>query len=164
METRSNFARSVGKFLVGALVLPFQISVWAAQEDPVDPDRATISRMEPSELALSILSVRTDLNQYSKDDLTTTSGQYELLYDEVMGPCKRRKDHTQPYRVCTGSSVNVSFAAYLMSNQRVCPDPETGSCWKPALTEIEMRDELFELVRKMRNLRYLSGNERVSTE
>lgn len=99
------------------------------------------------ELALSILSVRRDLKAYSRDDLSTTSGQYELFYDDTTGPCKRRKDPTRPYVLCAGASLDVNFLNHVRSNRRICPEPETGSCWKPALTENDMREELLELVR-----------------
>lgn len=124
--------------------------VFAQSPRVFDADWMQIARMEPRQLAQGILNVRTDLKEYSKDDLTTTSGQYELLYDEVMGPCKRRHDHSQAYQLCTGASTSMSFIDYLKSNRRICPDPQTGSCWKPALLEQQMREELFELVRKSR--------------
>ena len=67
-----------------------------------------------------------------------------------MGPYKRRKDHTEAIELCTGASLDTRFIDYLSSNRRICPDPQTGSCWKPALREHQMRDELFQLVKKNR--------------
>jgi hypothetical protein len=136
-----------------ALIVALHPSAWAQEAQHNDRDRANISRMEANQLALSILSVRTDLGQYSIDDLTTTSGQYELLYEEAMTPCTHRKELPQPQATCAGSSPNVGFLRYLKSNQRVCPDPATGSCWKPALSEEQMREELLQLVGKLRERR-----------
>lgn len=136
----------VRKLLLAALA--FSAPAWA--QSPADPDWINISRMRADQLILSILSVRTDLRQYPMEDLSTTSAQYELMYDETMGPCRRRKDPSQPHQFCAGASVLVNFVGYLKSNQRICPEPETGSCWKPALSDEQMREELFELVRQKR--------------
>lgn len=151
MERRQLVSKSLLRSLVSATVmLAAQPAVFAEEIGRFEADRAKIASMAPDQLALSILSVRTDLKEYSKEDLSTTSGQYELLYDETMGPCGRRKDLSEPYQLCSGRSLYVNFFGYLESNQRVCPDPETGSCWKPSLTVNQMRLELFELVKKMR--------------
>jgi hypothetical protein len=132
--------------LAAALFLLAQTCVWSQDIRHAESDGEIIARMNLSELALSILSVRTDLREYAVADLNTTSGQYELLYDESMGSCSG--DETR--QPCEGTSINVSFFRYVKSNQRICRDPDTGSCWKPALTEAQMREELTELVKKMR--------------
>lgn len=136
-----------------AFVLALGACAWAEEAGHADTDRANIARMEPHQIALSILSVRTDLDQYAIDDLTTTSGQYELLYEEVMKPCAAPPELPQAAPTCAGASPNIGFLRYLKSNQRVCPDPATGSCWKPALSEDQMREELLHLVGKLRERR-----------
>jgi hypothetical protein len=136
--------------LVAMVFLSLHSGAWSQQ---ADPDAANIARMDVSELALNILSVRTDLREYHKEDLATTSGQYELFYDEIMSPCTSRQEAAQVEALCPGSSLTINFFDYLKGNQRVCPHPSTGDCFKPARTEDEMRDELFQLVKKMRSTR-----------
>src|SRR4051812_11187067 len=70
-----------------AISLLCHASGFAQQVHVTEQDRAAIAKMSFGQLALSILSVRTDMKQYSKDDLATTSGQYELFYEETMGSC-----------------------------------------------------------------------------
>lgn len=150
MATTTDFLWLFSKASLIVLALTLCSPSWGQGAAISDSDRATIARMDELQLAQGILNVRTDLKEYLKHDLTTTSGQYELLYDEVMGPCKRRNDPTQAYELCSGASIGMSFIDYLNSTRRICPDPQTGSCWKPALREHEMRDELMQLVRKSR--------------
>jgi hypothetical protein len=134
-----------------ALLVLCHASAFAQQAQATERDRATIAEMSLNQLIMSILNVRTDLKEYSTDDLTTTSGQYELFYDETMGPCKHRGHQAQPYALCAGASLNVSFASQAQSNRRICPEAVTNSCWKPALTKNQMREELFDLVDRNRH-------------
>ncbi|HTS51851.1 MAG TPA: hypothetical protein VMH26_01140 [Burkholderiales bacterium] len=136
-----------------------------AQEEPsTERDRTIIAQMSFNELALSILSVRTDLKEYPKDDLTTTSGQYELFYDETTGPCARHRQQGQLYVLCAGASLNMSFSTQSQSNRRICPEPVTNSCWKPALTKDEMRKELLKLVNRKRAVEREASTPLMSTE
>ena len=133
-----------------ALLLLCHESGLAQQVQVTERDRAAIAKMSFGELALSILSVRTDMKEYSTDDLSTTSGQYELFYEETMGSCKRSSDQVEPVALCEGASRNLGFAAQAESNRRICPDAVTESCWKPALTKERMREELLGLLDRKR--------------
>jgi hypothetical protein len=132
-----------------ALLLLCHASGFAQQAQITERDRAAVAKMSFGQLALSILSVRTDMKEYSTDDLTTTSGQYELFYEETMGSCKR--DRVEPYALCEGASRDVSFVSQAQSNRRICPEAATNSCWKPALTSDQMREELFDLLNRKRH-------------
>jgi hypothetical protein len=153
MNVWSGMVRAIWLGQLALVLLALRAAAWAEDGRHAEADRANIARMELHQLALSILSVRTDLDQYSTDDLTTTSGQYELLYEEAMSLCAPRNEASQPQTMCAGSSPNVGFLRYLKSNRRVCPDPATGSCWKPALSEDQMRAELLHLVGRLRERR-----------
>jgi len=133
-----------------ALLLLCNESGFAQQAQITERDRAAIAKMSFGQLALSILSVRTDMKEYSRDDLATTSGQYELFYEETMGSCKRSTDQLEPYALCDGASRDVSFVSQAQSNRRICPEAVTNSCWKPALTSDQMREELFSLLNRKR--------------
>ena len=133
-----------------ALLLLCHAPAFAQQVQVTDRDRAAIAKMTFGQLVLSVLSVRTDMKEYSRDDLATTSGQYELFYEETMGSCKRSSDQVEPYVLCEGASLNVSFLKQAESNRRICPEAVTHSCWKPALTNDQIREELFDLLDRKR--------------
>jgi hypothetical protein len=112
-----------------------------------DPDEARIAGMSLLDVALSILSLRTDLNRYDTKDLGTLSGQYELFYCEVMSACAvpDRAD-AQPV-LCPGHSLSESFIRYVQSDTRICPLPQGDACAKPRYEAETMRSELLELVK-----------------
>src|SRR3954466_5691706 len=139
-----------------ALLLLCHESGFAQQMQITERDRAAIAKMSFGQLALSILSVRTDMKEYSRDDLATTSGQYELFYEETMGSCKRSSDQVEPYALCEGASRNVSFVSQAESNRRICPEATTENCWKPALTKNQMREELLDLLNRRRHTQRLA--------
>jgi hypothetical protein len=134
-----------------ALLLLCHESGFAQQVQITERERVAIAEMSFGQLALSILSVRTDMNEYSRDDLATTSGQYELFYEETMGSCKRSSGQVESYALCEGASRDVSFVSQAGSNRRICPEAVTNSCWKPALTSDQMRKELFDLLNRKRH-------------
>lgn len=135
-----------------ALLLLCNAPAFAQQVQVTEGDRAAIAEMTFGQLVLSILSVRTDMKEYSADDLGTTSGQYELFYEETMGSCKRSSYQVEPYALCEGASLNVSFLSQAESNRRICPEAVTNSCWKPALTKDQMREELLDLLNRKRHM------------
>jgi hypothetical protein len=140
----------LSSLLLSAIILLCHESGFAQQIQVTQRDRATIAKMSFGELAMSILSVRTDMKEYSTDDLSTTSGQYELFYQETMGSCKRSSDQVETVALCEGASRNVGFATQAESNRRICPEAITESCWKPALTKERMREELLDLLDRRR--------------
>jgi hypothetical protein len=149
MEARSRFRFTSFRTIVAVLTMaaqPLAISHQSNTNIP-DPERERIMQMVPGDVALSILNLRTDLNEYTKYDLTTTSGQYELFYDEVMRACNNGADQLRLHQGCSGA-MNLNFIDYLQSNQRICPSSQTGSCWKPDLQLRDMHNELIELVKK----------------
>jgi hypothetical protein len=129
-----------------ALLLLCHSAAFAQQVQATERDRPAIAEMSFGQLALSILSVRTDMKEYSTNDLTTTSGQYELFYEETMRACKPPEHQVGAYVLCAGASLNVSFVGQAQSNRRICPEAVTNSCWKPALTKDQMRAELLDLL------------------
>jgi hypothetical protein len=147
-----------------ALLLLCHASAFAQEVQATERDRAAIARMSFGDLALSILSVRTDLKEYSRDDLATTSGQYELFYEETMGSCKRSSDQVEPYALCEGASRNVSFVSQVESNRRICPAAITESCWKPALTKDQMREELLDLLNRYRQRQWSAHGDQLTTK
>src|SRR5689334_3406512 len=147
-----------------ALLLLCHESGFAQQVHVTEQDRAVIAKMSFGQLALSILSVRTDLKEYPTDDLSTTSGQYELFYEETMGSCKRSSDQVEPYTLCEGAARDVSFATQAESNRRICPEAGTESCWKPALTKQRMREELVDLLNRKRQTEQSARAGQMSTK
>jgi hypothetical protein len=154
----------ISLLLLPALLLLCHESGFAQQVQVTERDRAAIAKMSFGELALSILSLRTDMKEYSTDDLGTTSAQYELFYEETMGSCKRSSDQVDPIALCEGASRDASFVSQAESNRRICPEAVTESCWKPALTKDQMREELFDLLNRKRQTEQSARAGQLSTK
>jgi hypothetical protein len=92
-----------------ALLVLCHASAFAQQAQATERDRATIAEMSLNQLIMSILNVRTDLKEYSTDDLTTTSGQYELFYDETMGPLQTPRAPSPTLCALRGSVAEREF-------------------------------------------------------
>jgi hypothetical protein len=118
---------------------------WA--EEPADPDELAISQLSLTDVVLSVLSLRMDLNRYDTKDLGTLSGQYELFYREVMSACGTAgKAEVEP-ALCPGHSLSESFVRYAQSDTRICARPTGDACGKPRYEAEAMRAELLELVK-----------------
>jgi hypothetical protein len=131
---------------LAVLLLTFAAGSTRADITP-DADEARIAEMSLLDVALSILSLRTDLNRYDTKDLGTLSGQYELFYREVMSACAvPGRAEAEPV-LCPGHSLSESFLRYVQSDTRICPVPQGDACAKPRYEAETMRTELLELVK-----------------
>lgn len=119
----------------------------ALAEDGTDPDELAISQLPLTDVVLSILSLRTDLNRYDTKDLGTLSGQYELFYREVMSACGTSGKPDATPELCPGHSLSESFIRYVQSDTRICPRPTGDVCGKPRYEPETMRAELLALVK-----------------
>lgn len=119
----------------------------ALAEGTTDPDELAISQLSLTDVVLSILSLRTDLNRYDTQDLGTLSGQYELFYREVMSACSTAGKPDATPELCPGHSLSESFIRYVQSDTRICPRPTGDVCGKPRYEPEAMRAELLALVK-----------------
>lgn len=131
------------------------------------------------ELVLDTLSVRWDLRDqggYPVEDMQTLSGQYETFYQAIMGPCGRvprdARRHLSTWvcdpamqqelqHVSDSAHVSLTFrlylanhsiATYLAGDQRICRDPVTRSCAKPARSREQIEAELMSLLEQQGRL------------
>lgn len=140
--------RAIARFPHFLAVLLLTCTASSARADSTqDPDEARIAAMSLLDVALSILSLRTDLNRYDTRDLGTLSGQYELFYREVMSACAAPDRAEVEPVLCPGHSLSESFIRYVQSDTRICPQPEGDVCAKPRYEAETMRTELLELVK-----------------
>lgn len=140
--------RAIAGFPRFLAVLLLTLAASSARADSApDPDEARIAGMSLLDVALSILSLRTDLNRYDTKDLGTLSGQYELFYREVMSACALPDRAEAEPVLCPGHSLSESFLRYVQSDTRICPLPQGDVCAKPRYEAETMRSELLELVK-----------------
>lgn len=157
--------RAIAGFPRFLAVLLLTLTAGSVRADSAsDPDEARIAEMSLLDVALSILSLRTDLNRYDTRDLGTLSGQYELFYREVMSACAVPGRQEGEPVLCPGHSLSESFIRYVQSDTRICPLPQGDACAKPRHEAEAMRTELLELVKaryqggwRSRNAMWLQG-------
>lgn len=155
--------RAIAAYSRFLAVLLLTLAAGSARADSApDPDEARIAGMSLLDVALSILSLRTDLDRYDTKDLGTLSGQYELFYREVMSACSAPDRAEAEPVLCPGHSLSESFLRYVQSDSRICPLPQGDACAKPRHEAATMRTELLELVKarhqggwRSRNARWL---------
>jgi hypothetical protein len=140
--------RAIAGFRVILLVsLMALAAAHARAEEATDPDERAISQLSLTDVVLSVLSLRMDLDRYDTRDLGTLSGQYELFYREVMSACGTAGKAQAEPALCPGHSLSESFLRYAQSDSRICARPAGDACSKPRYEAEAMRAELLELVK-----------------